>query len=199
MQHASSIKQQLAALGAATEVGFQASPHEGERIRELANELEALNPSAEPAQTAGSLRGRWRLLYSNFDLQRTTTLAHLSLGACPPLPVEVVELYNEIDPATGLYDNVIYYLDSEGRPGTMVMAGQYQADDDRTIDLRYDEALIFGPGAPVRFPATGSRVSSLKIEISYLDDGFRLTRGAFGSLYVLERLDPAPMRWSRDG
>lgn len=199
MNQLSGIKQQLATLGAATEVGFRSSPPEAGRIRELATQLEALNPCPEPAQAAGLLRGRWRLLYSNFDLQRRTTLAHLSLGTCPPQPVEVVELYNEIDPATGLYDNVIYYLDADGLPGTLVIAGQYQADDERTIDLRYFEALVFGPGAPVRIPGPDSRIPSLKVEMSFLDDGFRLSRGAHGSLYVLERLDPAPMRWSRDG
>ena len=51
----------------------------------------------------------------------------------------------------------------------------------------------------VVFPAHGSRVTSLKTEITYIDDSFRLARGAYGSLYILERLDPAPMRWSRDG
>lgn len=198
MRHASTLKQELAALGALTEVGFQAADADTARIRALAAELEAMNPTAEPAQAAALLRGRWRLLYSNFDLQRSTTLARVSLGICPPQPVEVVELYNEIDPATGLYDNVIHYLDDDGSPGILVMAGQYQVEDDTHLDLRYFEARIFGPGAPVQLPATGSRVSSLSVEITYLDDSFRLARGAYGSLYILERLDPAPMRWSRE-
>ncbi len=199
MRHASSIKQELAALGAATEVGFQAGEADTARIRELASELEAMNPTPEPSQAAGLLRGRWRLLYSNLDLQRSTTLAQVSLGTCPAQPIEVVELYNEIDPATGLYDNVIYYLGEDGSPGTLVMAGNYQVEDENHLDIRYAEARIFGPAAPVVFPAHGSRVTSLKTEITYLDDCFRLVRGAFGSLYILERLDPTPMRWSRDG
>jgi hypothetical protein len=138
------------------------------------------------------------LLYSNFELQRRTTLAQLSLGTLPADPVEVVELYNEIDPRTGLYDNVIYILFEDGTPGTIVMAGRYEAEDDQTIDIRYTDALLFGPGSPLRMPATGVRVDSLKTDVTYLDDGFRLVRGAYGSLYILERLDPAPMMWSRD-
>lgn len=198
MRHASTIKQELAALGAATEVGFQAGEADTARIRELAAELEALNPTPEPSQAAGLLRGRWRLLYSNFSLQRRTTLAQVSMGVCPTHPIDVVELYNEIDPATGLYDNVIYFLTDDGSPGTLVMAGEYQVEDERNLDLRYSEARISGPSAPLVFPANGSRVSSLKVEITYLDDSFRLARGAYGSLYVLERLDPAPMVWSRE-
>jgi hypothetical protein len=198
MRHASAIKQELAALGAATEVGFRPNVADVERIRSLAAELEAMNPTPEPARAAGLLRGRWRLLYSNFDLQRRTTLSQLSLGVLPAIPVDVVELYNEIDPATGLYDNVIHFLTDDGTPAVQVMAGAYEVEDDSHLDLRYREALVIGPGAPVRLPADGGRVTSLKIEISYLDDGFRMARGAYGSLYILERLDPAPMRWSRD-
>jgi hypothetical protein len=198
MRHASAIKQDLAALGAATEVGFRPNIEDVERIRALATELEAMNPTPEPARAAALLRGRWRLLYSNFELQRRTTLAQLSLGVLPAIPVDVVELYNEIDPATGLYDNVIHFLTDDGTPAVQVMAGEYEVEDDRNLDLRYREALVMGPGAPVRLPCDGSRIGSLKIEISYLDDGFRMARGAFGSLYILERLDPAPMRWARD-
>ena len=62
MRHASVIKQELAALGAETEVGFRAGPAATARIRELAAELEGMNPTPEPARAASLLRGRWRLL-----------------------------------------------------------------------------------------------------------------------------------------
>jgi hypothetical protein len=198
MRHASAIKQDLAILGAATEVGFRADAGDADRIKALAAELEGMNPTPEPARAAALLRGRWRLLYSNFELQRRTTLANLSLGVLPATPVEVTELYNEIDPATGLYDNVIHVLFDDGSPGVQVMMGAYEVEGDQHIDIRHCEALVVGPGAPVRLATDASRVGSLKTEITYLDDGFRLVRGAFGSLYILERLDPAPMRWARD-
>lgn len=192
------LKQDLAALGALTEVGFRAAEADTARIRALAGELEAMNPTPEPARASGLLRGRWRLLYSNFELQRSTTLAVLSMGILPAQKVEVVELYNEIDPATGLYDNVIHVLFEDGTPAIQVMAGQFEVEDDSHINLAYSEARLIGPGAPLRLPADGIRFSNLKTELTYLDDGFRLVRGAFGSLYILERLDPSPMRWSRD-
>ncbi len=198
MRHASALKQDLAALGAQTEVGFAADRAAAARIRALATELEAMNPTAEPARAASLLRGRWRLLYSNLELARRTTLARLSLGILPATPVEVVELYNEIDPATGLYDNVIHFLDSGGQPGVLVVAGSYAAEDDARLDIRTSEAVVTGAAAPVRLPADCARVDALITDITYLDDGFRLVRGPYGSLYVLERLDPAPMRWARD-
>lgn len=198
MRHPSTLKQELAALGAQTEVGFAADREATARIRALAAELEAMNPTPEPARAVSLLRGRWRLLYSNLELARQTTLARLSLGILPPTTVEVVDLYNEIDPSTGLYDNVIHFLDAEGRPGTLVMAGHYGVDDDRRIDIRTQEAIVTGAAAPVRLPADTARVDTLVTDITYLDDGFRLVRGPYGSLYLLERLDAAPMRWARD-
>ncbi|MGQ5701467.1 PAP/fibrillin family protein [Sandaracinobacteroides sp. A072] len=198
MRNASDIKQELAALGAATEVGFREGPGQVSRIRELAAELEAMNPTPEPARAASLLRGRWRLLYSNLGLQRRTSMAHLSYNILPNTPIEVIELYNEIDPATGHYDNVIHFLNEDGTPGTQVLAGQYEAEDDNHLDVRFSEAIVTGPAAPVRLQANGPREAAGKTEITYLDDGFRLARGPHGSLYILERLDPTPIRWSRE-
>lgn len=193
------IKQELALLGAATEVGFRADPDTASRIRTLAQSLEALNPTPEPARAISLLRGRWRLVYSNFTLQRHTTLARLSARILPPEPIEVTELYNEVDPLTGTYDNVIHFLSETGWPGIHVMAGSYAPEGAEEIDLFFTEAMLFGHGGPVMLPACGSRGESQKVRITYLDEGFRLTRGPYGSLYILERLDPFPLRWTRDG
>lgn len=199
MRHASTIKQELAALGAATEMGLRADQEAGESIRGLAIELEAMNPTPEPARAAALLRGRWRLLYSNLDLRRRTTLAELSFKILPPTAVEVVDLYNEVDPAIGLWDNVITVEDATtGDAGTVVVRGQYAVDDDNSIDIRFDEAMVETRAAPVRLPIDSGRLPLLRNRITYLDDGFRMIRGNYGNLYIFERLDRAPMRWSRD-
>jgi hypothetical protein len=198
MPERAKLKHQLATLGAVAEVGFNPDEAVAARIRALATELEALNPTAEPARAAALLRGRWRLLYSNFDLQRSTTLANLSFNMLPRTKVEVTELYNEIDPANGVYDNVITLQYEDGSPGTQVMLGDYSVDDDTRLDVRFSDALVTGQGAPVKLAVDTSRIPSLQTEITYLDDGFRLVRGPQGSLYILERLDAAPMLWSRD-
>lgn len=198
MPERTAIKLELAALGAAAELGFNPDEAVAAQIRALARKLEALNPTPEPARAVALLRGRWRLLYSNFDLQRRTTLATLSFNMLPRTQVEVTELYNEIDPANGVYDNVITLLFEDGSPGTQVMLGAYSVEDDTRLDVRFSEALVIGQGAPVRLAVDTSRIPPLQSAITYLDDGFRLVRGNQGSLYILERLDSAPMLWSRD-
>lgn len=199
MRHASQIKQQLAALGAATEMGLRADEAAADRIRALAAELEEMNPTPEPARAAGLLRGRWRLLYSNLELKRRSTLAELSFNILPATPVDVVDLYNEVEPGSALWDNVITIEDAaSGQPGTVVIAGHYAVDDDAEIDIRFGEAMVQTPAAPVRLPIERAQLPLMRNRITYLDDGFRMVRGNFGNLYIFERLDSAPMRWSRE-
>ncbi len=196
---AARLKTELAALGATTEVGFAEGGAEVARLQALALELEALNPTPEPARAQALLKGRWHLLYSGLGLLRETTLARYSFGLLPKVPIHVVEIFQETDPATGHYDNIVHYLDWSGEPGTLVLAGDYRVEDDSTMDIRFDRAILATAAGRSIHPFGGGSVGPIQARISYLDDGFRLMRGVNGSLYVLERLDPQPMRWTRDG
>ncbi len=196
---AARLKTDLAALGAVTEVGFAEGGADVARLQALANELEALNPTPEPARAQALLKGRWHLLYSSLGLLRETTLARYSFGLLPDLPVTAVEIFQETDPATGHYDNIIHFLDGEGAPGSLLLAGDYRVEDDSEIDIRFDRAILTTAAGRSIHPLDRGRTGPLRVTLSYLDDGFRLMRGAGGSLYILERLDSCPMRWSRDG
>ncbi len=198
-RHVSALKTELAQLGALAEVGLSKDLSLADRIRALAAELEALSPMEEPARAAALLKGRWRLLYANFDFERRTSLARISLGVLPDVTVELVDFYNEIDPATGLYDNVIHLIDGEGVPQKLVMAGRYAVEDDHTIDIETVSVTITGGNGRLTLPGDGAKFRNLRTHILYLDDGFRLVRGMLGALYVLERLDPAPLHWAREG
>jgi hypothetical protein len=198
MTDACDLKRELAEPGALTEMGFTETAAPAARIRALAARLEALNPSEEPARASALLRGRWRLLYSNFGFARETNLARLSFNVLPPEPVFVVEMLQEVDPANGHYDNLIVYTDARGEPGQLVMVGEFRALDERQIDIGFTHAVQMGPMGQVRLPIDHGRIPPLQSDISYLDDGFRLHRSSTGNLYMFERLDDAPMRWARE-
>lgn len=186
-------------LGAETEMGFGANVATAQRIRAIAAELEAMNPTPEPARASALLRGRWRLLYSNLGLLRDTTLARLSFNILPATPVSVVELYNEVDPASSLWDNVITFAgEGDGEPGAAVITGHYAVEDDADIDIRFTQAQVRTTAAPVRMPINRQQLPLMRNRITFLDDGFRMIRGNYGNLYIFERLDEAPMRWSRE-
>lgn len=196
---AARLKTDLAALGAVTELGFAEGGAELERLKLLARELEALNPTPEPARAQALLKGRWHLLYSSLGLLRQTTLARYSFGLLPDVPVTAVEIFQETDPATGHYDNIIHFLDADGAPGLLLLAGDFRVEEDDRIDIRFDRAILTTASGRSVHLLDAAPAGPIAVTLSYLDDGFRLMRGAGGSLYILERLDPHPMRWTRDG
>lgn len=154
-----------------------------------------MNPSPAPARAARLLVGRWRMLYSSFGLKRDATLARLSFNAMPKLPIRIAELFQEVDPATGLYDNVVTYTTADGVPGTHVTLGRFAAADDRRLDVAFTDVQATGHA---RGAIDNSRIPPLWSDITYLDEDFRLNRGSSGGLYVLalDRRDPGG--WARD-
>ncbi len=189
------IKAELAELGATTEAGFAEGGKRVARIVELAAELEARNPTPAPARAAELLRGRWRLVWSSFGLQREATLARLSFNLLPPEPIRVVELYQEVDPATGLYDNVVLYHDASKTLGEAITLGRFRPATDARMDVVFTH--VQATGRP-RLAIDNGKIPPLHSDVVYLDGGFRLNRGSFGSLYVLALADRTPARWSRD-
>jgi len=190
MADVTALKRELAALGAATELGFEAGGEAVERIKTLAAALEALNPTPNPASAADLLRGRWRLLYSSFGLHRDTTLSRLSFNLLPKTPIHVVEIHQEVDPETGLYDNAVGYGD-----GVQVTLGHYQPAGEHRLDVKFTHAQATGHA---RVDITNAKIPPLHSDVTYLDGDFRLNRGGYGNLYVLQLVDRAPARWFRD-
>lgn len=193
---AAAIKARLSALGATTDLGFEAGGEAVEAIKSLAAELEALNPTPSPARADALLRGRWRLLYSSFGLQRQATLGRLSFNTLPKdEPITVQRLFQEVEPATGLYDNVVEYADASGQPGVSLTIGRFAPASDVRMDVVFTHAQASGHE---RVPIDNARIPPLWSEVTYLDEDFRLNRGSYGSLYVLALDERAPARWSRD-
>jgi hypothetical protein len=191
------LKRELAELGAATEAGFDAGGPAVERIKGLAERLEAVNPTPAPARADELLKGRWRLLYSSFGLQRSTTLARLSFNLLPKAEIEVDELFQEVDPATGLYDNIVTFRGAGGA-GTNVTLGRFAPADDKRLDVVFFETRVWSPALTTRAPIDNARLPPLHSDVTYLDADFRLNRGSFGNLYVLQLVEREPAAWSRD-
>lgn len=186
------LKAELAGIAAATEAGFDAGGAEVDSIKRLAAALEAGNPTAAPARADALLKGRWRLLYSSFGLQRDATLARLSFNTLPKTPVRVTDLWQEVDPATGLYDNVV-----DHEAGVVVTLGTYTPASDARLDVLFTEMLASGLGA-ARAAIDNAKIPPLWSDVTYLDEEMRLNRGGFGNLYVLQLVEREPERWSRD-
>lgn len=190
---AEALKRELSAVAAETDAGFEAGGEAVEAIKRLAAELEAANPTPIPARADALLKGRWRLLYSSFGLQRETTLARLSFNALPKTPVRVAGLWQEVDPATGLYDNIV-----DHEEGSVVTLGRFTPASEMRLDVVFTDMLATGLGA-ARVSIDNSKIPPLWSDVTYLDEGFRLNRGGFGNLYVLQLVSREPDAWARHG
>ena len=185
------LKAELARIAAATDVGFDLGGDAVEAIKRLAGELEAANPTPVTSRADALLKGRWRLLYSSFGLHRDATLARLSFNALPKTPVHVTDLWQEVDPATGLYDNIVDHDE-----GSVVTLGKFTPASDQRLDVVFTDMLATGLGA-ARLPIDNSKIPPLHSDVTYLDDDFRLNRGSYGNLYVLQLVTRAPVTWAR--
>jgi PAP_fibrillin len=187
------IKAELARVAAATDVGFDAGGAAVEAIKRLAGELEAANPTPVTSRADALLKGRWHLLYSSFGLQRDATLARLSFNALPKTPVHVTDLWQEVDPATGLYDNIVDHDE-----GSAITLGQFKRAGDQRLDVVFTDMLVTGLGA-TRLPIDNTKIPALHSDVTYLDEDFRLNRGSYGNLYVLQLVTREPATWARNG
>lgn len=191
MGSATALKAALIDAAVGTDVGFDAGGAAVERIKALAADLEAANPTPAPARADALLRGRWRLLYSSFGLQRQATLARLSFNVLPKTPVTVTDLWQEVDPETGLYDNIVDHT-----AGSVVTVGKFSPRDDHRLDVQFTDMVALGASA-ARLPIDNSKIPALHSDVTYLDDDFRLNRGGFGNLYVLQLVERSPASWAR--
>ncbi len=192
MSDVAALKAQLIQVAAATDVGFDAGGDAVDTIKRLAAALEAANPTLAPARAASLLHGRWRLLYSSFGLQRAATLARLSFNILAKTPVTVTDLWQEVQPSTGLYDNIV-----DHDAGSVVTMGRFSPRDDHRLDVAFTDLIVRGEGA-MRAPIDNTKIPPLHSDVTYLDDDFRLNRGGFGNLYVLQLVERHPASWSRD-
>ena len=191
MADAAALKAELARLGATTEAGLLEGGADVGRIVALAAALEGLNPTPAPAHANALLAGRWRLLWSSFGLQRDSTLARLSFNLLPKQAIRVAELFQEVDPATGLYDNIVTY---DG--GQALTLGQFAPATTTRLAVTFTHAQATGHA---RLPLEAAKIPPLWSDVVYLDADFRLNRGSFGSLYVLALEQRKPAGWARDG
>jgi len=193
------------------------------RIEELVRELEPFSPYAGKAfadnpEALSTLSGGWRLLYS--DASEITRLVKLPLG------FKLGAVFQAINASTGMFENqalvkhslrllsghtrVIAKFWLNDDLGAINRAGVTNSAGNR-VNVKFLRVIFtlrrflilptFGlvrKVAQPRGPAEQAGVGP-SIDVTYLDDSLRISRGGDGSLFVLSRADGAdgksqPMR-----
>jgi PAP_fibrillin len=175
----------------------------GDEIASLALQLEAANPTHDPTARTDLFDGRWRLLFSTFNLERKASLAKLSFSKLPDAEVTIGDVFQEVSSVHDqLYDNVVEFEDAAGQKGLKVMHGQYTVHDGHRLDVVFDHVFVaprdarnlgqfrsdLGLDSKAAISVPIPRTPPLHSSIVFLDNDMRINRGVYGGVYVLERL-----------
>lgn len=145
--------------------GLAASEDDKQRIDRLARQLERRNPTKKPL-ASDLLSGQWELLY--------TTSASILGASRPALLRPTGPTYQVIDTETLTARN------KEGPPFFNQVSAELIPQNDRTVKVQFKEFKILGL-IPVKAPASAAGA----LEVTYLDEELRVSRGDRGNLFVL--------------
>mmetsp|Transcript_10185 Transcript_10185/g.14413 ORF Transcript_10185/g.14413 Transcript_10185/m.14413 type:complete len:202 (+) Transcript_10185:7-612(+) len=164
------VKAQLLESLAGADLGRNTSVEDAVEISELFSKVEKTNPTKNPLGSK-LLDGRWRLIYTTsrsiIGLDKPTFLR--SKGP-------VYQYINTTD-LTARNEEFIYPLPSI--KVTSAVDSTLTPKSKSLVDVKFEEFQI----GPIRFKAPDSARGSL--DITYLDEDLRLSRGDKGNLFVL--------------
>lgn len=149
----------------------------------LAVALEAASPVAAPLTRLGDLLdGRWRLLYTTLTiLGRRRSRLSLSTASKSGF-VSLGELYQNVDAAAGVAENVVQFRVMGRVGGTFAITASFTPQSDRRVGVAATASTLSPPGLEKML---GENVGLLTqifdptgwLDVTYLDDeGYRLGR-----------------------
>lgn len=169
----SELKEQILTLASETKRGLTATDEQKEQMQTLFAELEALNPTPNPLianDKKASVNGDWSLDY-------TTSDSILGKGGFP----RVGPIIQNIDTTTLSAKNseIVQYLLF---PIPRSVSAELSPVNGKFTDVKFKRFQL----GPIGFDAPDSFRGSL--DITYLDEDVRLTRGDKGNIFVLTRM-----------
>ncbi|XP_062029801.1 probable plastid-lipid-associated protein 4, chloroplastic [Rosa rugosa] len=167
---AKTLKEELLDAIASLDRGADATPEDQQAVDQIARKLEAVTPVKEPLKS-GLLDGKWELLY-------TTSKSILQTGRPKFLRSRVN--YQAINVDTLRAQNM------ESWPTFNQVTADLTPLNARKVAVKFDYFKIAGL-IPVKAPdrARGA------LEITYLDEELRVSRGDKGNLFILKLVDPS--------
>ena len=183
------LKAQLLQLSRDTQRGITATPEQERQIKTLFERLERLNPTPNPLlppSSSSSSKSKSSLLIDgNWSLEYSTAGYIIGKGDVFPRIGPIVQ---RIDTATSTAENsevVSYFGIPVARKVMAELLPPSPPDDKKKNQLTYVQFKRFSLG-PFGFDAPKQLKGFL--DITYLDENLRLTRGDKGNLFVLTRM-----------
>ena len=164
------LKSKILSLADETKRGLEATPEQKEEMKQLFSKLERLNPTKNPLKSE-KVNGKWSLKY-------TTSDSILGKGGFP----RVGPIIQAIDTASLSAENseVVSYF---GIKVPRKIKADLSPESGQFTQVKFKKFII----GPVGFDAPDSFKGAL--DITYVDDEVRLTRGDLGNIFVLTRME----------
>ncbi|XP_065869680.1 probable plastid-lipid-associated protein 4, chloroplastic [Euphorbia lathyris] len=164
------LKEDLLDAIAPLDRGAQATPQDQQTVDQIARKLEAVNPTKEPLKS-NLINGKWELIY-------TTSLSILQTNR--PKLLRSRTNYQAINVDKLRAQNM------ESWPFFNQVTADLTPLNSRKVAVKFDFFKIAGL-IPVKAPDTAVG----ELEITYLDDELRISRGDKGNLFILKMIDPS--------
>ncbi|ONK65430.1 uncharacterized protein A4U43_C07F37040 [Asparagus officinalis] len=165
------IKQELFEAIAPLDRGAEATIEDQERIEQIVRELEAANSIKEPLKS-DLLNGKWELIY--------TTSSSILQSKRPKILRPSGKIYQAINADTLRAQNM------ETWPYFNQVTADLTPLNPRKVAVKFDTFKILGL-IPIKAPDTARG----ELEITYLDEEIRISRGDKGNLFILKMADPS--------
>jgi len=163
------LKADLLDLSSTTKRGLEATPEQTERIKKIFGQLERLNPTPKPLNSP--------LINADWSLEYSTSDSIIGKGDFP----RVGPIVQTIDTTSLRAENsevVSYFGVKVPRKVTAELIPQ----NNKLTNVQFKRFCV----GPVGFDAPEQFKGFL--DITYLDDDLRLTRGDKGNIFVLTRM-----------
>ncbi|KAL2513804.1 putative plastid-lipid-associated protein 4 [Forsythia ovata] len=165
-----SLKKELLEAIAPLERGAAASPEDQQRIDQIARELEAVNRVKQPLKSS-LLNGKWELLY--------TTSKSILQTERPKFLRPNGKIYQAINVDTLRAQNLETWPFFNQATANLVPLNASR------VAVKFD-AFKIAALIPIKSRGSGRG----QLEITYLDEELRISRGNQGNLFILKMVDP---------
>jgi hypothetical protein len=180
------------------------------RLQGLIEKLEAEAPYVA-SERQDLIAGNWDTAFASFGAKHSAgkSRAHLSnlaiqsFNHLPSAPIRVLDIRQEIDPASAVYSNVIILEGENGGPGgLLIIHGNYtlNAEHKQRFNVAFHRAEL-RPSGNASLPelkqslglpedaATDVTFKPPKLwsDITFVDESVRINKGNFGGVYVTTR------------
>jgi len=182
---------------ALTNRGLVATEAQKQAILAAIANLEDFNPTPRPVEATNLLDGDWRLLY-------TTSKALLNLDRLPLC--KLGQIYQSIRVDTASVYNIAEIYGLPYLEGLVTVAAKFEPVSGRRVQVKFQRSIIglqrlIEYNSPVtfiqqieagrKFPGIDFVINSDKqqgwLDITYIDNDLRISRGNEGSVFVLSK------------